>query len=305
MNRVIYNEKERAGIKDNERLAGFPGWLKQEMPSAESLSREREFADEGINTVCVEAKCPNRGKCFQARRVTFMILGAVCTRSCKFCSVDKSKKWPLYLENEEPEKIGRMVKKLGIVYAVVTSASRDDLEDGGARHFARTIQAIRKHCPETTIEVLIPDFRGKENALEILVKEQADVIGHNLETVRRLYSLLRPEADYGFSLDILKKLKQLDNKVITKSSLMLGLSETREEVIQAMNDLSRAGCDILVLGQYLAPSGSHEPVKEFISPEQFAAYREIALNLGFKAVLSEPLARSSYLAEEIFRVMRK
>ncbi len=305
MTSVSCNKEERVGIRNNSRSAGFPGWLKQEIPSAESLLREREFAGEGINTVCVEAKCPNRGKCFQARRVTFMILGAVCTRSCKFCSVGKSKKWPLSLENEEPEKIGRMVKKLGIVYAVVTSVSRDDLEDGGARHFARTIQAIRKHCPETVIEVLIPDFRGKENALEILVKERADVIGHNLETVSRLYSLLRPEADYGTSLALFKKLKELDNKVITKSALMLGLSETREEVIQAMNDLRCAGCDILVLGQYLAPSSSHEPVKEFIRPEQFASYREIALNLGFKAVLSEPLARSSYLAEEVYQLMSK
>ncbi len=279
----------------------LPDWFKQKIPTAESLETTRKLLGAGVNTVCVEAKCPNSARCFQDRKLTFLILGSTCTRSCRFCAVRKSKNWPLHLDEDEPEKIAQTVRNLEITYAVITSVSRDDLADGGAGHFSRTIRAIRRQCPGVFIEVLIPDFRGNTCSLEILAKAGADVIGHNLETVSRLYRRLRPEADYSRSLKVLSGLKQLNNAAITKSSLILGLSETSGELINALKDLRQARCDILTLGQYLAPSANHEPVKQFISPEEFSKYKDLGYSLGFKSVLSGPLVRSSFRAEEAYR----
>ncbi len=278
----------------------LPDWLKQDIPVSEGLERARGILDKGISTVCVQAKCPNSSKCFRAGQLTFMILGPVCTRNCRFCAVEKSKNAPLQFDEDEPDKIARTVKELKIAYAVVTSVCRDDLVDGGAGQFSRTIQAIRNTCPGTAIEVLIPDFQGKTGPLKLLVDAGAEVIGHNLETISRLYPRLRPRGDYRLALQVLSRIKELKNSAITKSSLMLGLSETADEVNQAMRDLRQSGCDILTLGQYLAPSPEHEPVREFITPGRFSEYREIALRMGFKAVLAGPLVRSSYLAEKIY-----
>ena len=294
MDQQTDNKNESLGNK-------LPEWFKQGIPTAKSLERMRRISDQGINTVCASAKCPNSGKCFNARRLTFMILGTICTRSCRFCAVDKSREQLFKVDEDEPQRIAQTVKDLKITYAVITSVSRDDLADGGAGQFSRTVQAIRKTCPNVEIEVLIPDFQGKTDSLKILAKAKPEVIGHNLETVSRLYPRLRPEADYRLSLRVLSSLKGLDNNIITKSSLMLGLSETRDELVQAMKDLKQSGCDILTLGQYLAPSASHEPVSEFIKPEQFSQYRQLALKIGFKAVLSGPLVRSSYMAEKVFQ----
>jgi len=279
----------------------LPDWFKQQIPSAESLDITRKLLCVGVNTVCVEAKCPNSSICFKDYKLTFMILGSTCTRSCRFCAVSKSKDWPLQLDQDEPERIAQSVRSLGISYAVITSVSRDDLADGGAGHFSRTIQAIRRQCPGVFIEVLIPDFQGNQVSLEILARAGADVIAHNLETVSRLYRSLRPEADYSRSLKVLSSLKQLNNAAITKSSLILGFSETSEELTTAMKDLRQAGCDILTLGQYLAPTVNHEPVKQFIRPEEFLRYQDIGYSLGFKSVLSGPLVRSSFKAEEAYR----
>ncbi len=287
-------------LREN-RFKRFPEWLKREIPPAGSLERSREFLENGINTVCFEAKCPNSAKCFREGQLTFMILGLVCTRSCGFCAVSKSQKRPLLVNESEPEKIAQSVNRLKIKYVVITSVSRDDLPDGGACQFLRTIRAVREQCKKVEIEVLIPDFRGNQSSLKILAEAGASVVGHNLETVKRLYPRLRKEADYRLSLKVLSTLKRLNNALITKSSLMLGLSETQEEVVQAIKDLKEANCDILTLGQYLAPTSAHEPVSEFISPEKFFEYRRIALDIGFKNVLAGPWVRSSYMAEKVFR----
>jgi lipoic acid synthetase len=281
--------------------AGLPDWFKQEIPSKESLDNSRRLGRAGINTVCVEAKCPNLPLCFKQRKLTFMILGSVCTRSCRFCAVKKSKGRLPEPDKSEPRKIADAVKDLNITYAVITSVSRDDLEDCGAGQFLNTVNAIRKISPSVLAEVLIPDFQGKTGSLETILEAEPVVIGHNIETVNRLYPILRPEADYRRSLKVLRSLKQLNSSIVTKSSLMLGLSETEDEVISTLSDLMANGCDILTLGQYLAPSTNHEPINEFISPEKFRAYRETALAMGFKSVLSGPLVRSSFEAERTYR----
>jgi lipoic acid synthetase len=279
---------------------GLPDWFKQEIPSLECLENSRRLSSAGINTVCVEAKCPNLPVCFKQRKLTFMILGSVCTRSCRFCAVGKSKGRLPGPDETEPQRIAEAVRGLNITYAVVTSVSRDDLDDAGASQFSNTVLAIRKSSPAVLVEILIPDFEGKITALKSVVRAEPAVIGHNIETVSRLYRYLRPEADYGRSLELLKTLKQLNSAVVTKSSLMLGLSESEDEVIDTMKDLRSSGCDILTLGQYLAPSPDHEPVSEFISPERFLDYRRKALTLGFKSVLSGPLVRSSFEAEQTY-----
>ncbi|MCX5707498.1 MAG: lipoyl synthase [Candidatus Omnitrophica bacterium] len=280
---------------------GLPDWFKQEIPSLECLENSRRLGSAGINTVCVEAKCPNLPLCFKQRKLTFMILGLVCTRSCRFCAVCKSKGLLPGPDETEPQRIAEVINDLKITYAVITSVCRDDLDDGGASQFSNTIKAIRKICPAVLVEILIPDFQGKIAALKSVLQAQPVVIGHNIETVSRLYRHLRPEADYWRSLELLRTLKQLDSLIVTKSSLMLGLSETEDEVISTMKDLRSSGCDILILGQYLAPSPDHEQISEFISPERFLDYRQKALTLGFKSVLSGPLVRSSFEAERTYR----
>jgi len=280
--------------------AKLPSWFKQEIPGATALSRMRLLSELKVNTVCRSARCPNQGSCFQDSRITFMILGNSCTRQCRFCAVEKARGRYLCLDREEPLRVARAVKNLGIRYAVITSVTRDDLSDGGAGVFARTVKRIRALSRDIGVEVLIPDFNGNAAALKTITACRPNVVGHNIETVRRLYQFLRPGASFRRSLEILRRIKELNSSLITKSSLILGMGETAVEVTAAMRDLRKAQCDILVLGQYLAPSARHYPVKEFVSIGRFREYRRIGMSLGFKAVLSAPLARSSYQAQEVY-----
>jgi len=280
----------------------LPHWFRQDIPDTITLERTRIVSEFNIHTVCQEAKCPNLGYCFKNSRLTFIILGDTCTRNCRFCAVNKTNgEYSLGLDSDEPYRISQIVKRLSIKYVVITSVSRDDLCDGGAAQFAKTIELIRVLNKNIKIEVLIPDFQGRISSLRTVLDAEPDLVAHNIETISRLYNDLRPAANYQGSLDILKKIKELKPSLISKSSLMLGLGETEEEVKQTLEDLRKSKCDILTLGQYLAPSKEHYPVKEFIDIEQFERYREIGLSLGFKAVLSGPLVRSSYRAEEVYK----
>jgi len=285
-------------LPKNDRL---PSWFRQEIPDDKTLSLRHLFSASAVNTVCQEAGCPNLGRCFKEGKVAFMILGGSCTRNCRFCGVDKTETDVLTLNKDEPERISQIVKLLGLKYAVITSVTRDDLPDGGAGHFAKCIALIRALNSGIKVEVLIPDFQGKLASLKCVLDSGPQVLAHNIETVSRLYKDLRPQADYRLSLGILDKAKELQPSITTKSSIMLGLGETEVEVTSSMEDLREKRCDILTLGQYLAPSPSHYPVREFIDIGQFRKYREIGIALGFKAVLSGPLVRSSYNAEDIYR----
>lgn len=276
----------------------LPSWFKQEIPDEKTLRLMNSFREFKVNTVCQEAKCPNITSCFRNNEVTFMILGQVCTRNCRFCNVDKSKR-PVSIEPEQPRRIKELVGISGLDYVVITSVARDDLSDGGAAVFAKTIESIHQLGKDIRVEALIPDFRGSLLSLRRVLESAPYVLAHNIETVKRLYPELRPEADYGASLNLLRKAKDLRPQVITKSSIMLGLGETRQEVVAAMHDLIGNNCDCLTLGQYLAPSSAHYPVKEFIAIEQFNEYKKIADSLGFKSVLSGPKVRSSYQARKM------
>lgn len=275
-----------------------PLWLRQEIPDKETLDRIGLIKASGVNTVCESAHCPNISECFKSGKLTFMILGKVCTRHCRFCAVGKGEVLPV--DKEEPERVARKLKELGIKYAVVTSVTRDDLVDGGADVFAQVIKRIRETTLHVKIEVLIPDFAGDHSCLRTVAEAGPDCLGHNIETVERLYPQLRPEADYKRSLTILARAKKINGSLIIKSSLMLGLGESEEEVLAVMRDLLNSGCDCLTLGQYLSPSSLHYPVKEFVAPETFDKYKDIGLKLGFKEVLSGPKVRSSYRAEELY-----
>lgn len=301
----------------------LPSWFKQELPDDKALKMSKLLSEFCVNTVCREAKCPNQGYCFKNKKVTFMILGDSCTRNCSFCNVtpvrsktpeaaapptagtsngvNKSTSAHLRLDNDEPRRISEAVRILGLDYVLITSVTRDDLSDGGASIFAKTIELIRKVKKDTKIEVLIPDFAGRISSIRLLLDAEPDVVAHNIETVRRISGDLRPLSDYQLSLDILKRIKEIKPGLYTKSSLMLGLGETELEIIEAMRDLRENLCDSLTLGQYLAPSIGHYPIKEFVNIEQFQKYRDIGLSLGFKAVLSGPLVRSSYKAEEVHK----
>lgn len=299
----------------NKRL---PPWFKQEFPDADTLRVSNLLSEFCVDTVCRQAKCPNITYCFKNKKVTFMILGNKCTRNCSFCNVNhvrniaennsgvsnvvnKSADAILGIDIDEPKRVSEVVKILGLGYVVITSVTRDDLNDAGASVFAKTIGLIRDENKHTKIEVLIPDFEGRISNLKTLLDAKPDVVAHNIETVKRLSKELRPSSDYQLSLDILSKVKELDPYMFTKSSLLLGLGETEKEVIEAMHDLRENLCDSLTLGQYLAPSVEHYPIKEFVNIEQFQKYKSIGLALGFKSVLSGPLVRSSYRAEEIHK----
>jgi len=282
----------------------LPPWFRQSLPSDMALSRMRHLLKFKVNTICKEGKCPNFGECFSNSRLTFMILGDTCTRDCQFCAVQKSNDKPLDIDFDEPSRIAETVQKLGLKYTVITSVTRDDIEDGGAGIFARTIELIRALNRDIKVEVLIPDFKGQVSSLKCVLDSRPDVVAHNLETVKSLYKKIRPQADYALSLRVLRRIKEIRPYSITKSSLMLGLGETEEEVEEAIQDLRNAHCDILTLGQYLAPSSSHYVVREFITPEKFIQYKELAVNLGFKKVLSGPLVRSSYQAEELYNSIK-
>jgi lipoic acid synthetase len=255
-----------------------------------------------LHTICQSALCPNIGKCFTAGTATFLILGDVCTRRCTFCAVEKGEPKPV--DKTEPKHLLEAVNKLELAYAVITSVTRDDLPDGGASQFARTVSLLREKATDTTVEVLVPDFRGSEAAIRAVVDSSPQVINHNMETVPRLYSEVRPGADYTRSLRLLYTVKKLSPAIITKSGLMLGLGESRDEVTEVMSDLREADCDLLTIGQYLQPSPSHHPVVRFITPEEFAEYEDIGREMGFAEVASSPLVRSSYRAAELYAKAR-
>ncbi|MCD5390723.1 lipoyl synthase [candidate division NPL-UPA2 bacterium] len=272
-------------------------WLKKRLPAGEVISQTKTILrDLNLNTVCESAHCPNLGECFSRRTATFMILGKRCTRNCRFCAVEKGK--PLPVDPDEPKRVAQGCLRLRLTHAVITSVTRDDLWDGGARQFKETIFELRRLLPEITIEILAPDFQGSWESLRIAVENRPHIFNHNLETVLRLYPEVRPQADYRRSLELLRMVKKLNGKIYTKSGLMVGLGETREEVLKVMSHLREVGCDFLTIGQYLAPSKNHLPVKEYILPETFDEYREAARELGFLQVASAPFVRSSYQAEE-------
>jgi lipoic acid synthetase len=252
----------------------------------------------GLHTVCEEAGCPNIGECWEKKHATFMIMGDTCTRACAFCNVKTG--LPGALDPHEPEHVGGATAKLGLAHIVVTSVDRDDLPDGGARHIADTIRAIRARCPQTTIEVLTPDFLRKDGALEVVVAAKPDVFNHNLETVPSLYLTVRPGARYFHSLRLLQQVKEIDPTMFTKSGIMLGLGEERNEVLQVMDDLRSAEVDFLTLGQYLQPTRKHHEVKRFAPPDEFEVLKTIAYAKGFLMVASSPLTRSSHHAGENF-----
>ena len=253
----------------------------------------------GLNTVCQGALCPNQGECFGRGTATFLLLGRTCTRNCTFCAIP-SEDHPPAPDPQEPDRVALAAAELDLKHVVITSVTRDDLEDGGASHFAETVKALKKTRPRVTVEILIPDFQGSCTALETAVASAPDIINHNLETVSRLYPGVRPQAVYSRSIELLKRVKGINPGKITKSGLMLGLGEEREEVLEVMADLRTVGCDVLTLGQYLQPSGRHHPVARYVPPEEFEALRQEGEKMGFLAVFSAPLVRSSFHAAEVF-----
>lgn len=277
-----------------------PEWLRVKAHSISGLETVENMLKElHLNTVCDEAACPNRGECFGRKTATFMILGSVCTRQCTFCNVSKGKSQQV--DENEPKNVAQAVKALSLKHTVITSVTRDDLPDGGAGHFVKVINAIRDTTPGVTIEVLIPDFQGDEDALKKVVDAHPDIINHNIETVPTLYKEVRPQADYQRSLDVLKNVKRMDRTINTKSGIMLGLGEKEEQVLSVLRDLREVDCDFLTIGQYLAPSAKHHPIVEYIHPDQFKAYEKEAYKMGFLYVASGPLVRSSYMAEQALK----
>lgn len=260
------------------------------------------LSDLHLNTVCQEAACPNMVECFGRKTATFMILGAQCTRGCTFCNVSEGIPGPI--NTEEPDSLSEAVRRLGLLHVVITSVTRDDLPDGGAQHFADTVLAVNRKNPLTTVEVLIPDLQGNEASLDRVITVKPEVIAHNIETIPRLYSRVRPEADYNRSLAVLKYVKQKNNTIHTKSGIMLGLGETKEEVVQVLLDLREADCDFVTIGQYLPPTKEHIPLVDYIHPEEFKRYETIAYEIGFKHVASGPLVRSSYHADDAINYIK-
>jgi len=272
-----------------------PEWLKAKIPGGENYVRVKSIIDaERLHTVCEEARCPNMGECWHAGTATFMILGDTCTRSCGFCAV-KTGRPEQGLDWDEPARVARAAKLMNLRHVVVTSVNRDERKDGGAPIFAETIRLLRQELAGCTIEVLIPDFKGSEEALRIVLEARPDILNHNMETVRRLYYPVRPQANYDRSLELLRRSKQFG--LVTKTGMMLGIGERTEEIISAMADIRTTGCDILTLGQYLQPTKEHLPVDRFVHPDEFRILKERGLEMGFRHVESGPLVRSSYHAE--------
>ena len=280
-------------------IGRLPPWFKQRLANPGVMSSMHGLLD-GLNlhTICQSALCPNIGTCFTAGTATFLILGDVCTRRCTFCAVEKG--LPRAVDEAEPEHLLEAVQKLGLNYVVITSVTRDDLPDGGASHFARTVALLHENAPDIIVEVLVPDFRGSEEAVRTVVASSPQVINHNVETIPRLYPEVRPGADYARSLELLYAVKNMEPKIVTKSGLMLGLGESAEEVVEVMRDLREADCDLLTIGQYLQPSPQHHPVRRFVPPDEFTKYEVIGREMGFAEVASSPLVRSSYRAAELF-----
>ena len=284
-------------------LIDRPPWLTKRIVVNGALNDTRKIlSDEHINTVCASSICPNQNECFSKGQATFLLLGDACTRACGFCSAKRARAEEP--DEDEPQRILDAIIKLGIRYAVITSVTRDDLEDGGAEQFVNTIRLIRRHSSRIKIEILTPDFIGNKEAIKKITGAVPDVFGHNIETVERLYESVRSGADYGRSLELLRYVKDVSPSQLTKSSIMVGLGEKEEEVLAVMKDLRKAGCDILTVGQYMRPRQDNLPVLKYVTPEEFDAYKKQALNLGFKSVVSGPFVRSSYLAEEIYNQAR-
>jgi lipoic acid synthetase len=293
---------EKAHKPDNP-IQRKPKWIRVKAPVSSGYRETREIIrDNGLHTVCEEAACPNIGECWAKKHATMMIMGDTCTRACSFCNVATGR--PDALDIFEPKRVADAVAKLGLEHVVVTSVDRDDLEDGGAAHFAQTIRAIRHASPGTMIEVLTPDFLRKDNALEVVVEAKPDVFNHNLETVPRLYPSVRPGARYYASLRLLDRVKDMDPSMFTKSGMMAGLGEDRQEVLQVMDDLRSARVDFLTIGQYLQPTVKHHPIEKFVTPDEFQQYETRAYNKGFLMVSATPLTRSSYHAGEDFQRLR-
>ena len=287
-NTVITEKRERRKIAK-------PSWLRVKLPTGESYKKVRKLVDEHkLHTICESGNCPNMGECWGEGTATFMILGNTCTRSCGFCAVDTGK--PLEADPFEPARVAQSVSLMEVKHCVITSVDRDDLADGGSEIWASTVRAIRRKSPTTTMETLIPDFMGKWDNLQRIIDVAPEIVSHNLETVRRLTKQVRIQAKYDRSLEVLRRLKK--GGMRTKSGVMLGLGETREEILETMDDLVAVGVDVLTLGQYLQPTPKHLPVANFITPETFAEYKEIGLEKGFRYVESGPLVRSSYHAEK-------
>ncbi|MEQ8711157.1 MAG: lipoyl synthase [Rhodospirillales bacterium] len=293
---------EKAHKPDNP-IQRKPSWIRVKAPTSRAYQESKKVVrDAGLHTVCEEAACPNIGECWAAKHVTVMIMGDTCTRACAFCNVKTGK--PGALDPMEPYNLAMATKDLGLKHVVITSVDRDDLEDGGAAHFAECITKIREATPETTIEVLTPDFLNKHGALPKVVTARPDVYNHNLETVPRLYHSIRPGARYFHSLRLLDVVKRQDPSIFTKSGLMVGLGESQDEVTQVMDDLSSAGVDFLTIGQYLQPTRKHAPIDRFVTPDEFEDYAQIARGKGFLMVSASPLTRSSYHADSDFAEMR-
>jgi lipoic acid synthetase len=293
---------EKANRPENEMLRK-PDWIRVKAPGSPVYRETQQIVREnGLVTVCEEAGCPNIGECWSKKHATMMIMGEICTRACAFCNVRTG--LPTALDPNEPENVANAVEKLALAHVVITSVDRDDLPDGGAEHFAQVIRAIRARTPRTTIEILTPDFLRKDGALEVVVAAKPDVFNHNLETVPSKYLKVRPGARYFHSIRLLQRAKELDPTMFTKSGIMVGLGEERNEVLQLMDDLRSAEVDFLTIGQYLAPTKKHYPVNRFVTPDEFKSYATVATTKGFLLVSSSPLTRSSHHAGEDFEKLR-
>jgi len=301
LNRVRHPEKANKPENAPQRK---PAWIRVKAPTSKVYHETRKLMrDNSLHTVCEEAACPNIGECWAAKHATVMILGDICTRACAFCNVATGK--PGKVDPMEPENLAISVAELGMKHLVITSVDRDDLADGGASQFVKCIERIRETTPDTTIEILTPDFRDKPGALEAVISARPDVFNHNLETVPRLYPTIRPGARYFHSLKLLDTVKRTDPSIFTKSGIMVGLGETRAEVLQVMDDMRSADVDFLTIGQYLAPTKRHAPVDRYVTPDEFSEYKRMAQSKGFLMVAATPLTRSSYHADSDFAELRK
>jgi len=295
---MIKTVPKKSDTKDSK----LPAWFNQEIPDADRIQSMRQYLKESnLHTVCQSAHCPNMGKCWEQGEASFMILGDTCTRACRFCAVNSGQ--PLSVDPDEPRQVAEAVKKLNLKYVVITSVTRDDLMDRGADQFSKTVSEIKKIMPATKVEVLIPDFSNMPANIKMVTDSKPDVISHNLETVKRLSGDVRPQAKYEYSLNVLETIKILDSSIITKSGIMVGLGETKDEIVALMRDLIDAKCDILTIGQYLAPTMEerHVAVKRYYLPKEFDELKQIAMDFGFKNVMSAPLVRSSFIAEQSYK----
>ncbi len=279
----------------------LPQWLKKGIIDTEKTKFVRRvLRNHSLNTVCDSARCPNKSECYAKNTATFMILGKICTRNCRFCNIESGNSETV--NENEPQKVAKAVKELGLTYAVITSVTRDDLPDGGAGHFAKTIQEIKQLLPETKIEVLTPDFQGNKDAIDAVIHAKPDVFNHNIETVKRLYPIARPQANYYRSLEFLNCIKEHSPDTYTKSGFMVGLGESYDEIIELLADLKNNNCDIVTIGQYIQPTKKHLNVAKYYSPDEFVKLHELALKIGIKNPVSSPLTRSSYKASEILSI---